>query len=254
MPTGDYYCIACPHQKCATCKTMKPLAAFSPVEGEQKVRHERYVCTQCKSAVRKKCPECKTEKEIASRSTRCNDCQFPSCAVCKYKRLPSEGAVRIEQKAMKLWYCAKCSKRTCVECNKEKVNNASSTRCLTCQFPTCAKCTYKRKESEGAVSLKEKVKSTGQADTVNIWYCEKCTLQSQQRKKPRKCEWCAHWKDRDQFNTNEERHVSDRCYACEFPTCSVCKKKYDKQRAIKTSVLQAGLEGGVWSCEACRRA
>ena len=55
---GDYYCKACPHQKCATCKTMKPLAAFSPAEVERRVRHETYVCTQCQ----RMCVECNKEK------------------------------------------------------------------------------------------------------------------------------------------------------------------------------------------------
>ncbi len=169
---GDYYCKACPHQKCATCKTMKPLAAFSQMHfhrcmtGERKARHERYVCTPCKSGVRKQCAECKTEKEIASRSTRCNDCQFPSCAVCKHKRLPSEGAVRIEQKvaatgqvnAMKIWYCAKCndpacqaglpSQQRCEFCGETKdtmtcyrdMHRGYSTVCGECEHLKCAAC------------------------------------------------------------------------------------------------------------------
>jgi hypothetical protein len=170
-PTGDYYCIACPHQKCATCKTMKPLAAFSPVEIERRVRHETYVCTQCKSEKRKTCAECKAEKEIsvfgASRSTRCKDCQFPSCAVCEHKRLPSEGAVRLEQKvaatgqanAVKIWYCAKCndpvcqaalpSQQRCEFCGETKDKRTCyrlwmyrkySPVCRECEHPKCAAC------------------------------------------------------------------------------------------------------------------
>ena len=168
--TGDYYCMACPHQKCATCKTMKPLAAFSPVEVERRVRHETYVCTQCQ--------------------------------------------------------------RMCVECNKEKVTSASSrvTRCHTCQFPTCATCTHKRKESEGAVRLKEKVKSTGQADTVNIWYCEKCTLQSQQR-----CEFCGETKDkRTCYRLRVNREYFPVCRECEHPKCAACGSTHEGQRGLRS--------------------
>ena len=177
-PTGDYYCIACPHQKCATCKTMKPLAAFSPVEGERKARHERYVCTQCKSAVRKKCAECKTEKEIASRSTRCNDCQFPSCAVCKHQCKESEGAVRLEQKvAATVWYCAKCNdqaktSKACTQCGitKDPVDFKYDkfhevTRCLLCTHPTCVNCSHQHPRTERAVEAKSWV--------GGAWYCQR---------------------------------------------------------------------------------
>ena len=167
--TGDYYCMACPHQKCATCKSMKPLATFPPVEGERRVRHETYVCTQCKSEKRKTCAECKAEKEInvfgASRSTRCKDCQFPSCAVCEHKRLPSEGAVREREKvaatgqanAMKIWYCAKCkdpvcqaalpSQQRCELCGETKdksdfrwITDRYSPHCKMCENPVCVSC------------------------------------------------------------------------------------------------------------------
>ena len=166
-----WYCAKCNDPvRCETCKTMKPLAAFAPVEIERRVRHETYVCTQCKSEKRKTCAECKAEKEINAfgpRSTRCTDCQFPSCAVCKHKRLPSEGAVRLDQKvaatgqanAMKIWYCAKCkdpvcqaalpSQQRCEFCGETKdkrtcyrlwVHRGYSPVCRECEHPTCAAC------------------------------------------------------------------------------------------------------------------
>ena len=172
---GDYYCKACPHQKCATCKSMKPLATFPPVEGERRVRHDKYVCTQCQ--------------------------------------------------------------KMCVECNKEKVNNASSrvTRCHTCQFPTCAKCTYKRKESEGAVRLEQKVAATGQANAVKIWYCAKCNdpacqagLPSQQR-----CEFCGETKDTRTCYRDMHRGYSTVCGECEHPKCAACGSTHEGQRGLR---------------------
>jgi hypothetical protein len=61
--------------------------------------------------------------------------------------------------------------------------------------------------------------------------------------------------ERDQFKTKENTgNVTNRFSECEFPTCHNCKEKYAKQRAIKETLLEAGMKNGVWTCASCRRA
>ena len=187
-----------PHQKCRMCEEMKPLKDFQMPAQEkdgkpQRVRHNTHACTQCKSEKKKTCAECKAEKGISafaaySQSTRCKDCQFPSCAVCEHKRLPSEGAVRLDHKvaatgqanAVRIWYCAKslcqtkkASEKICDECSQRKPQNEEHwrrrdedgceryvARCLECEFPPCSNCGGKPKHA---------VLQTERAD--GAWYC-----------------------------------------------------------------------------------
>ena len=116
---------------------------------------------------------------------RCKDCLFPSCAVCKHKRLPSEGAVRLEQKvaatgqanAMKIWYCEKykCQAKrpkACTQCGIAKGpedfkydKSHEVTRCLLCTHPTCVNCGHQHPRTERAVEAKSCV--------GGAWYCRR---------------------------------------------------------------------------------
>ena len=125
--------------------------------------------------------------------TVCQVVEVPS----EHKRLPSEGAVRLDHKvaatgqanAVRSWYCAKslcqtkkASEKICDECSQRKPQNEEHwrrrdedgceryvARCLECEFPQCSNCGGKPGRP---------VLQTEKAD--GAWYCSRLRIYDEQ--------------------------------------------------------------------------
>ena len=279
---GDYYCMACPHQRCIACQTMKPLAAFptqsqGAADGSRTVRPNRATCAQCTSKLWK-CEECRIEKErsafvkFAKEGNRCKDCQFPKCQECQREREVIEGNVKTRYKipatgqdgnVVYHWYCAKelCQSKkqeahtaTCPECHTEQEkkefikSTCEAMRCKACSYPICSHCGHKRKVDEGYVKLHDKISIGDGRETKYLWYCadDRCQVQT-----PLKCDECNLLKKRSSFGKTSK---NVRCQDCLYPTCACCgckRKEADGcgQRSDKITVTgPTGVEERRWYC------
>ena len=140
----------------------------------------------------KECMEYKTVDEMArekdgriARHQRCQRCAYPFCAVCHRQRKESEGPVPESAKEKKsdeyydegVWFCEqkKCQAKKPKKCSACKVTKPSQefasdgknhhSRCLSCEYPTCATCGHTRPREGKAVEERHK-------DQNGKWYCQ----------------------------------------------------------------------------------
>ena len=81
----------------------------------------------------------------------------------------------------------------------------------------------------------------------HLRYCPKNACQSQ-RPVEMKCKQCGVSKERQSgFRQDRPWHWSERCKACEFPTCECCGKAYTGTRAVQSNNPQ--IVNGKWYCK-----
>ena len=77
-------------------------------------------------------------------------------------------------------------------------------------------------------------------------YCSdgRCQVQKPEQQQ---CATCQVWKwKRECFRNDGKRSYSNRCTACEYPSCANCGKKYTGQRAVKRNA--PSICSGQWYC------
>ena len=81
----------------------------------------------------------------------------------------------------------------------------------------------------------------------HLRYCRNDACQSQ-RPVEMKCKQCGVSKERQSgFRHDGLRHWSERCKACEFPTCGCCGKAYTGTRAVYSNNPQ--IVNAKWYCK-----
>lgn len=145
-----------------------------------------------KHSLCKECKEYQTEGQFPremdgriARHQRCRLCAFPFCRACDRQRQESEGPAPIWEKEMNqagcrdagVWFCnqEKCKhnrQRKCSACKVSKPGKEFARdghnhheRCLSCEYPTCAACGFKRPRDQRAVREDYK-------DEQRNWYCQ----------------------------------------------------------------------------------